>query len=466
MPGPAGAPGGRALTDDELAQLVMPPDPVARPRRRVVRRGRPGQAARRRAAPPPRPLARLRRHPGARVNRNPPHEREALTHATRPRLPAQRTARNASLVSQLAPAAATSRRIAWSFVTTTTARSTGVGADLGADHVVGDHARAGVHDPRHPPPRCVGADDVGPVEHDREVAPEAAGELVDEVEAALPLARQVVVGPCQLGDVVAVDEDERRRASAAGARSPAASRGRRRRGATGRRDPSCRPRSGWPGGRRGRGPTRASSRSSMTCAPDTSTPPRSARSASSASRWALRGLGAVDRRVAVGLDAGQPAAGGLGAVVGVARRRAGRRRARRGGPRASPRAPRPRPRARRQLRRSARRSRACRADELGAGARGGVLGRLTPAFRPRATRTRRRRAPRRPHARRRAPRCASSQPSSRRSHSMPIGSTSSGSAPAASRRRKSASASIARRSLPRAPLGIRGWRRNGLSAAG
>ena len=27
MPGPAGAPGGRALTDDELAQLVMPPIP-------------------------------------------------------------------------------------------------------------------------------------------------------------------------------------------------------------------------------------------------------------------------------------------------------------------------------------------------------------------------------------------------------------------------------------------------------
>ncbi len=53
----------------------------------------------------------------------------------------QRTARKASLVIQLAPAAATSRRIAWSLVTTTTGRSTGAAAHLGADDVVGDHAR-------------------------------------------------------------------------------------------------------------------------------------------------------------------------------------------------------------------------------------------------------------------------------------------------------------------------------------
>ena len=40
MPGPDGTDGGRALTDDELDQLVVPPGPVPRPRRRLVRRRR------------------------------------------------------------------------------------------------------------------------------------------------------------------------------------------------------------------------------------------------------------------------------------------------------------------------------------------------------------------------------------------------------------------------------------------
>ena len=101
MPGPSGAPGGRALTDDELTHLVMPPVPS-------LAHDAAWFADVDRAKPHAAVLRRLR----SRWRRARPY----------------RTARNASLVSQLAPAAATSRRIAWSFVTTTIARSTGVAA--------------------------------------------------------------------------------------------------------------------------------------------------------------------------------------------------------------------------------------------------------------------------------------------------------------------------------------------------
>ena len=262
------------------------------------------------------------------------------------------------------------------------------------------------------------------------------------------LAVQVVVGPGQLGDVVAVDEHER-------AGRPQQVLGRPLRVAgdpAGQRqgDPARRAdldEAGEPVGQSPGGPGEVAQLDDL-----------GARHLDAAAlgpvgeqRVALdlRRLGAVDRRVARRLDGGQAAARRLGTVVGVAgvapgrgdlgaqaprRRRACRVRAERSVVSAARQLVDPRPAARRARR-------GC----------GRPPARPPPAgARPAQRGLRRRRAPRRPRASATSAVTRSSQPSSRRSHSIPIGSTSSGSAPADSRRRNSASASIARRSVPSA----------------
>ena len=292
MPGPAAATAARALTDDELDQLVARPAAVAGPRRRLVRRRGDGQAPRRGPAPP----------------------RATSFSAGRAK---------ASLVTRLAPAAATSRRIAWSLVTTTTGRSTGVPATSArmtssAVTPVGEYTTRARRRPRG-----VGADDVGAVEHDGDVGAVAAGDVVDEVEAAGALAGEVVVGPGPAWRRCSRRPARARRAPAAGARSPAGSRGRRR--------PAAPARPARPG------------------ATSTSPPRRSASARADPGEVAqLADLGAGDgdaaalgavgeqgvalglgrrrpleRRVALGLDAGEAPPRRLGPVVGVAGRQPG-----------------------------------------------------------------------------------------------------------------------------------------------
>ena len=153
-------------------------------------------------------------------------------------------------MTRLAPAAATSRRIAWSLVTTTTGRLDRRGVDLGADDVVGDHAGRRVHDAGQAPPRCVGADDVGAVEHDRDVgARSRRARSSTRSRHRVRWRLEVVGGPGQLGDVVAVDEHQRMPAPAAGARSPCGSRGRRRPATAGRPARSVPTSTGGSGGR-------------------------------------------------------------------------------------------------------------------------------------------------------------------------------------------------------------------------
>ena len=367
-------------------------------------------------------------------------------------------------MTRLAPAAATSRRMAWSLVTTTTGRSAGRGVDLGPDDVVGRHAGRRVDDPGQAPARGVGPDDVGAVEHDRDVGTEPPGQVVDEVEAAGALGDQVVVGPGQLGDVVPVDEHQRvgrpqqvlgRPAGVAG--DPA----RQRQGdAPGRAgvDEPVQP--------VGHGPRRPGQLAQL--------------GDLGAGHVDAAALGPVgEERIALRLGRRRPAAAPRRAR---ARRRPGATAPpRRGRWRAGrPRGPRPTGPAARPSRPSGRRwppraASSCwpsssiaglQRQQLGAGADGRPARRPPAAARPAAARPPPSASSAAASAAATSSATRDSHPSSRRSHSMPIGSTSSGDAPADSRRRKSGSASIARRSEPSAPLGTLACLRNGFSAGG
>ena len=224
MPGPGRHDGGRALTDDELDQLVVPPvQSLAHDAAWFadVDRAKPHAAV---------------------CSRRPASDRgrRALTAAVG--RGSAETASRASLVTRLAPAAATSRRIAWSLVTTTTGRSTGVASTSARMTSSAITPGGRVHDPGQPPPRGMGTDDVGAVEHDGDVGAEAAGDVVDEVEAAARAGGRGRRRARPAWRRCSRRRARARRRPAAGARSPAGSRGRPRRATAGRPGRPSRPR--------------------------------------------------------------------------------------------------------------------------------------------------------------------------------------------------------------------------------
>ena len=115
---------------------------------------------------------------------------------------------SASLVMTLAPAAMTSRRTSRSLVTTATGRRGSSPADLLADDVVGRDANRRVTNAGEPASIGMCTDDVGTVEHHHELGAEAPSQAVDCIEQIGSLLIQRQIGPRQLGDVVAVHQGD------------------------------------------------------------------------------------------------------------------------------------------------------------------------------------------------------------------------------------------------------------------
>ena len=340
------------------------------------------------------------------------------------------TARKLSLRMTFAPSLATSRRTAWSLVTTTTGRSAGVAVDLGPDHVVGAHPRRRVRHPHQPPPVGVAADDVGAVEDHGDLAAEAAGDVVDDVEAGVAAGRRAPRPARRAWRRCSRRRARARPARGAGTRSPSASPRPRRRAGRAAGAGRAGPRRDRRGGRRGSGPTGPARRARRRWPASIVHAGALGPLGEQLVALAFGELGPPDRLVPLGLhrpptrsraasarsSAWRRRVAGLGELVPTVFASAD---------------------ASVGLRRSCSTSFG-RARRCGPGAGSARPGCGSPparpppaAARPDARRPRLPLAPRLPAAAAISSATRSSHPSSRRSHSMPIGSTSSGSAPAA-----------------------------------